>query len=104
MEHIYLAILLGALILAGVAKLVRSSGQSRILTIDYARITDPEQLHRWAAKCLSAAAFATAMLALAAFAAPSYAELFLLLFCILVLGAAVAMSLGARKFRLAFDD
>lgn len=99
LEHIYLAMLLGALILAGVAKLVRSVGQSHILTIDYARINDPEQLHRWAAKCLSAAAFATAMLSLAAFVAPSYAELFLLLFCILVVGAAVAISMGARKFR-----
>jgi hypothetical protein len=101
MEHTYLAILLGALILAGVAKLVRSSGQSHILTINYALITDPEQLHRWAAKCFSMTAFAAALLALGAFAAPSYAELFLVLFCILVLGAAVAISLGARKFRLA---
>lgn len=101
MEHIYLAILLGALILAGIAKLVRSSGQSHILTIDYARITDPEQLHHWAAKRLSAAAFATALLALAVFVAPSYAELLLVLFCILVVGAAVAISLGARKFRAA---
>lgn len=101
MEHIYIAISLGALILAGVAKLVRGSGQSHILTIDYARITNPELLHRWAAKCFSVAAFATALLALAAFAAPSYSELFLVLFCIVVLGAAVAISVGARKFRLA---
>lgn len=101
MEHIYLAILPAAFILAGVAKLVRSSGQSHILTIDYSRITDPEQLHHWAAKRLSAAAFATALLALAAFVAPSYAELFLVLFCITVLGAAVAILLEAHKFRVA---
>jgi hypothetical protein len=46
-------------------------------------------------------AFAAALLALAAFAAPAYAKLFLVLFCILVLGAAVAVLLGARKFRIA---
>jgi hypothetical protein len=99
MEHGYLAILLRGLVLKGVSKLVLSSGQSQILTIDYARIADPEQLHRWAAKWLSGAAFATALLALAAFAAPAFAELFLALFCILVLGTAVAITLGARRFR-----
>ena len=99
MEHSYLAILLGALVLAGVAKLVLSAGKSQILTIDYARITDPGQLHRWAARWLSRAAIAAALLALAAFSAPSYAELFLALFCILMLATAVAIILGARKFR-----
>ncbi len=99
MEHMYLVILLGALVLQGVAKLVSSSGQSHILTIDYARIADPEQLHRWAARCFSVAAFATALLALAAFAVPSYAELLLAMFCIVVVSMAVAITLGARKFR-----
>ncbi|WBS00568.1 hypothetical protein OU994_19885 [Pseudoduganella sp. SL102] len=99
MEQSYIAILLGALVLAGVAKLVLSAGQSHILTIDYAKITDPRQLHRWAAKWLSRAAIATALLALAALFAPSYAELFLALFCILVLATAVIIVLGARKFR-----
>lgn len=101
MEHLYLVILLGALILAGVARLIRSSGKSQMLTIDYARIADPEQLHRWAARCFFVAALASALLGLAAFAAPYYAELFLVLFCILVVGAAGAISLGARRFRRA---
>ncbi len=99
MERIYLAFLLAALILASVATLVRSSGQSHILTINYARITDPEQLHRWAAKLLSRASFTTALLALAAFTVPSHAELLLGIFFIVLLGAVVAISLGARKFR-----
>lgn len=101
MEHIYLPILFGALGLTGVAKLLRSAGCSHILTIDYSGIADPEQLHRWAAKCLSFAAFAMVLLALAAFAAPFYAELFLALFFILVVGTALAITLGARKFRRA---
>ena len=101
MDHSYLAILFGALVLLGVATLVRSSGQSHILTVDYAEITDPAQLHRSCAKRLFVAAFATALLALAAFAAPSYAELFLVLFCVVVFGTAVAITLSARKFRRA---
>lgn len=99
MAHSYLAILLGSLVLLGVSKLVQSSGQFHILTLDYADIADPSQLHRWAAKWFSGAAFATALLALAAFATPAYAELFLALFCLVVLGTAVTITLGARKFR-----
>ncbi len=101
MDHSYLAILLGSLILAGVAKLVRSSGQNHILTIDYAKIADPDRLHQWAAKCLNIAALESAVLALAAFLAPAYAGLVVALFGTVVIGMALVITLGARKFRRA---
>lgn len=99
MNNLYTAILIGALVLMCLAKLVGSSGDSHILTIDYAGIADPEKLHRWAAKCLYGAAIASGSLALAAFMAPSYARLFLALFFAYVVGTAITISIGASRFR-----
>lgn len=101
MAQIYIAISIGALVLTCLAKLVSASGRDHILTISYAKIEDPEKVNRWAANCLFRAAWASGLLALAAFAMPSYSRVFLALFFTFVVGTALAISLGARKFRKA---
>lgn len=87
--------------LARIAKLIIASGRDHILTINYSEIEYPEKVNRWAATCLFRAAWVSGLLALAAFAMPSYSKMFLGLFFTLVVGTALAISLGARKFRRA---
>lgn len=49
MSNIFIAILIGALVLVGLAKLLNAAGPNPILTINYATIDDPEKVNRWAA-------------------------------------------------------
>jgi hypothetical protein len=101
MTRIYIAISIGALMLTCLAKLVEASGRAHILTVNYAEIEFPEKINRWAANCLYRAACASGLPALASFAMPSYSGLFLTLFLTSVVGTALAISLGARRFRRA---
>lgn len=102
MDSLFIAILIGSLVLLGAGLLVRSSGSRHILNVvNYAKIGDVEQLHRWAGRCLIFGAMETGLLAIAAFAVPSYAGLFFAFFCITVIGVAMSIALGSRKFHRA---
>lgn len=98
MIGIAITIMIGALILYGVSGLVRRSGTSHILTIDYAKIGDVAALHQWAADRLRAVAIGCMVLAGATVAVPGLERYALFLFALLVVAVCACLGLGARRF------
>ena len=101
MVGIAITIMIGALVLYGVSGLVRRSGASHILTIDYAKIGDPVALHHWAAGRLRGIAVASMVLAAASLTVPALGNYLLVAFCLLVLAGAISVGVGARRFERA---
>ncbi len=102
MPILAIAILVAAPILFVVGLVVRFAGAAKALNlVDYSKINDPAALHCWAGNRLLVLAFATAVLGVAALAAPSFSILFLVVFVSMVMLMAIRLALGSSRFQLA---
>lgn len=89
-------------LLVVVALAVRFAGNSKPLNVvDYARVTDPAALHRWAGTRLLLLPVAFLVGGLASFRSPGLALLFLGAASAVCLVVAVWVALGAEKFKSA---
>lgn len=89
-------------LLVVVALAVRSAGSSKPLNIvDYARVTDPAALHRWACTRLLLLPAVFLVGGLASFRSPELALLFFGAATVVCLCVAVWVALGAERFQSA---
>lgn len=87
-------------ILLAVALAVRFAGASKPLNfVDYARVTDPFALHRWAGTRLLLLPTAFLICGLASLRIPGLVLLFLGIATVICLCVAVWLALGAERFQ-----
>ena len=82
------------------ALLVRYAGNARVLNIvDYSRVTDARELHRWAGKRLVLAALGTACMAAATWLYPHLAMSLLFGQVLVLLAGVLSVASGVSKFQ-----